>query len=78
MFKINIVEYVHHGVKVKVNEFLKGHHRNYCLCHSGCKKFKPGEIDHCEIAKRTFEHDRRYHITTPVFECEEFQNKEVK
>ena len=68
---LEIVAYKHHSQTVYVRRDLKGEHRSYSLCYQ-CAKFHPQTPENCEIAQATFEHDMKYHITTPVFECPEF------
>jgi len=57
-----VVKYKHHGVEVSVGKYLKGKHRDYCLCYL-CKKFKP-ENRNC-----------LHKVTTPVWECKKFIEK---
>jgi hypothetical protein len=72
----SIVKYVHHGVEVSVREDLKGQHRDYCLCHL-CKCFNTeSQALNCKIANAIFENCVTNHVTTPVFECPEFESKE--
>lgn len=68
-----IISYQHHGNIVKVREDLKGKHRDYCLCHQNCAKFKPGQPDHCRIAADTFNNCVKNKLTTPVWECPEYE-----
>ena len=64
------VKYEHHGAEVSVRENLKGLHRDHCLCHS-CS-----ELDKCITAKELFKLNKRFGITTPVWECPNFnENK---
>ena len=67
-----IAYYSHHGRTVAVKEELKGRHREHCLCFSGCKFFKPGQPDHCEIAQATYENCVKFGTTTPMWECPKF------
>jgi len=72
---MNVIYYEHHGTMVAVREDLKGLHREYCLCHS-CAKFKPNTPENCEIAQAVFENCVRFHITTPMWECPEYDDNE--
>jgi len=64
--------YEHHGVWVAVHNDLKGMHKEHCLCYS-CALFHPGEQNNCPIAEATYEHNCKYGITTPVWECPDFR-----
>lgn len=66
------ITYEHHGEDVVVDEDLKGKHREHCLCFRGCKNFKPGEDDNCEIAEAVFNNCLAFNIVTPVWECPDF------
>ena len=72
---MSITWYEHHGSNVAVRDDLKGRHREFCLCHK-CDKFKPNTKDNCNIAQATYEHDVKYDITTPMWECPEFKEGE--
>jgi hypothetical protein len=70
--------YQHHKgqEKVWVQEDLLGIHKMHCLCYS-CKKFNPENRDwNCKIANLVFAVNRVMNITTPVWECPEFEEKE--
>ena len=71
---MNVVTYNHHGAEVKVCEDLKGKHREYCLCFSECKKFKPNQEDNCKIAQALFKNCVDLYVVTPVWECPEYDN----
>ena len=66
-------KYIHHGKQVVVISDLKGKHREHCLCFGGCKHFKPGEPDNCEIANDNFQLCLKHNIVTPVFECPKYE-----
>jgi hypothetical protein len=68
-----IIKYEHHSVSVSVQEELKGKHREHCLCFQGCKKFNPGTENNCPIAQENYEFCVKYNMTTPVWECPEFE-----
>lgn len=71
-----ITEYTHHGKKVKVQEHLKGRHREHCLCFM-CKHFNPDNHDeNCMIANEVYENCVDFNIVTPVWECPEFEEKD--
>ena len=70
-----ITSYEHHGTIVKVDEKLKGTHREHCLCWQNCKLFTPENREtNCEIANKIYENCVKFHVTTPVFECPKFEN----
>ena len=70
---MEIIKYNHHGKDVFVKGDLKGKHRNYCLCFE-CKKLNITDRDkNCHIANIIFDNCVKYGITTPVFECGEFE-----
>jgi hypothetical protein len=73
-----IVEYVHHGVNVKVDEDQKGKHKLFCLCFTPCSNFYPGEDRNCQIAQLLFAIDKAFGLVTPVWECPLFHEKGVK
>lgn len=64
----NIIEYKHHGKLVKVDENLKGKHREHCLCFR-CRLFAPGQGHNCGVAELLYQFCKEYSVTTPVFEC---------
>jgi len=68
---MTVIKYNHHGKDVFVFEELKGKHRDMCLCFK-CSKFLPGTLFNCRIAQATFDNCVKYHITTPMFECPEW------
>jgi len=71
-----IVPYEHHGAMVWTRSDLKGKHREYCLCFK-CKKLNTrNREDNCNIANTLFDLDVKYSLTTPVFECPLFMEKE--
>lgn len=67
-----IIQYEHHGKPVWVENKNLGKHRENCLCYS-CKKFTPDKAGNCDIAQDVFATCIRHHITTPVWECPEFE-----
>lgn len=70
-----IVQREHHGKKVWVEEHLFGKHREHCLCHK-CAKLKMKDREaNCKIASLLYRTDIMCEITTPVFECVEFEAK---
>jgi len=67
-------KYNHHGVEVWVRSDLKGMHRDNCLCMQGCKKFKLGDRENnCKKADLLFAFCRLNSMTTPVYECPDFE-----
>lgn len=69
----DIIEYQHHGCTVKVDEDLKGKHRQHCLCHRGCQLYHPDTPYNCAIAIMLFNLCKQYGLTTPVYECPLFK-----
>lgn len=70
-----IIEYEHHGRMVKVDEDLKGKHRDHCLCYRDCLNFKPGTAENCPIAQAIYKNCVDHGVTTPVFECVKYEAK---
>jgi len=62
------------GKELAVQEQLVGKHRDHCLCWQKCKYFKPNEEDNCPIAQDLFEFDKKFGVTTPVWECETYES----
>lgn len=56
---------------------LKGKHKEHCLCHSDCRKFKPNTSENCPIAQATFENCAKFNIVTPMYECPEYKGKTI-
>jgi len=70
--------YEHHNVVVWVDKSLKGKHANHCLCYS-CINFKPDDRNgNCPIANLLFALDCAVGITTPVWECIEFEEDKTE
>lgn len=63
------------GKELSVNEELVNKHRDHCLCWQGCKHFKPNSEENCPIAQMLFEFDKKYNVTTPVWECETYESE---
>jgi hypothetical protein len=53
---------------------LKGKHREYCLCFD-CDNFCLGTSFKCSIADDLYKLCCKHNLTTPVFECPEFEEK---
>jgi len=73
----NIVRYAHHNAMMAVMEENKGLHRENCLCHQ-CEFFYPDPKDivlNCQIARLLFSFCQTFNVTTPVWECEQFEEK---
>ena len=67
-------KYKHHDGEVWVRSDLKGKHRENCLCMQGCKKFKPNDFEnHCKKASLLYAYCRLNNMTTPVWECPDFE-----
>lgn len=71
---MQVIQYEHHGKTVSVIDSLKGKHKEFCLCYTGCKYFRLGAPDHCEIAQAVYENCVRFGITTPMWECPKYEN----
>lgn len=66
-------KYEHHGVDVWTRKYLKGQHKRHCLCYD-CKKFKPeNREENCSIANILYRLCELTGITSPVYECPEFE-----
>lgn len=69
---MTIVTYEHHGKEVKVQEHLKGRHREHCLCYT-CVEFKPEDREaNCPIANALYAICVEHNVATPVWECPKF------
>ena len=75
--KMDVEWYEHHGNVVAVRRTLRGRHWDHCLC-SGCAKFRPDTPENCEIAQSTYENCVKYGITTPMWECPQFERTETR
>lgn len=65
-------QYEHHGVQVWTRKDLRGLHRSYCLCHV-CRKLNlTDRSKNCPIANLLYAVCVKCGITTPVFECPDF------
>lgn len=63
-------KYMHHDRMVATFTETKGHHRELCLCHNGCKFFKPDTpSQNCRMAELNYALDKAFGMTTPVLEC---------
>jgi hypothetical protein len=69
----NIIQYEHYGTLVSVQENLRGKHRSHCLCYQNCKHFKPGQGDHCQIAKENYELCVKNRTTQVMWECPKYE-----
>jgi len=73
---MKIIQYVHHDIKVSVQEHLKGKHREHCLCFQECVFFIPEDRQrNCSEANELFNFDVKYNITTPVWECPKYRQR---
>lgn len=69
-----VIRYEHHGRNVAVEENLKGKHREHCLCFT-CGKFNMEDREaNCPIANALYRFDILAGVTTPVWECEEYED----
>jgi len=72
-----IIRYQHHGVYVFVDKKLKGKHREHCLCFK-CANFNlSNREESCPIANLVYALDVALGLTTPVWECPNFE-KQIK
>lgn len=70
-----IVGYLHHGNYVKVDEDLKGKHREHCLCFR-CTLFTPEDrTNNCKLANLNFANCELNGMVLPVYECPKFEGK---
>ena len=64
--------YVHHNMRVAVQEHLRGQHREHCLCYQ-CASFTPKDREtNCPIAALLYRFCILTGCTTPVWECPDF------
>jgi len=70
--------YRHHGELVAVEKGSRGRHREHCLCYK-CTKFHPlDRARNCPRASALYLFDKEYHMVTPVWECPEFDPKNIQ
>jgi hypothetical protein len=72
---MNYELYEHHENMVYVRSDLKGKHRDYCLCFNCTKLDIEGLKKNCTIANALYKLCVKYSLTTPVFECPAFNQK---
>lgn len=70
---MKIERYNHHGRDVAVIASVRGTHREHCLCFQGCRFFKPGLPDNCEIAADNYALCVKHNLVAPVFECPKYE-----
>lgn len=73
----SVIQYIHHGEPVFVDEALKGKHRDHCLCWS-CVKLKPGKSNNCPIAQELYQFCVKHNTVTPVYECQVYEQKQTQ
>ena len=66
------IQYEHYGTKVWVREDLKGTHRSHCLCFSCTNLNLADREKNCPIANKLYQFCVDHNLTTPVFECPNF------
>lgn len=71
----NIITVEKFSKEYKVQEDLVGKHRDHCLCWQNCVNFKPNEVDNCPITQSLLDFDKKFGVTTPVWECETYESK---
>ena len=70
-------QYKHFGKMIWCFSHLKGKHKEHCLCHS-CKKLNTEDRDkNCWKANIIYSIDCGLTMVTPVFECLDFEEKNV-
>ena len=73
---MKVTKYNHHGVEVYTNKETMGKHREFCLCFQ-CSKLNIEERQkNCPIANAIYDNCVKFNLTTPVFECPVFEEKE--
>ena len=60
--------------EVSVQAHLAERHREHCLCWQNCKFFKKNTPENCETAQALYEFDKKYNVTTPVWECGKYES----
>ena len=70
-------QYNHHGNVVWVRSRLKGKHRENCLCHSCAKLNIEDREKNCPRANLLYALCVLLNMTTPVFECPEFEESAI-
>jgi len=70
------VKYLHHGRRVWTKAALRGKHRQYCLCYSCTRLNTEDRVKNCHIASDLFALCKKHCLTTPVFECPLFEEKQ--
>lgn len=74
----DIEQYEHHKTEVSVRTSLKGLHRRMCLCYI-CKKSphlrSAATRRECRIREELYRLCVKFGLTTPVFECPEFEDE---
>lgn len=71
---MTIIRVDKHNKKLAVEEALVNKHKDHCLCWKNCKHFNPDDEEkNCPIAQMLFEFDKKYGVTTPVWECETYE-----
>lgn len=74
----NIIKYIHHGKKVYVDQLLQGKHRYHCLCYR-CRRFHPDNVEiNCDIASLLYRICKLNNVVTPVWECPNFVEREMR
>lgn len=61
-----------------VQSRLKGKRSEYSLCWQGCTHFKPNDVTNCRIANDLEIFTMTRGVTTAVWECASFKNKNEK
>jgi len=72
---MSLEKYEHHGRMVWVDSELKGKHRDHCLCHKCCRFIPDDREENCPIANVVYRVNVLTGITTPVWECPEFEEE---
>lgn len=71
----HVKDYNRHGLRVTGVKEYHDKHKEICVCHRGCQRFKPWNTDeHCEIAAMTYQMSKLVGIVL-VMECKLYIGK---
>ena len=73
---MSVVNYTHHGRDVSVVSKYKGKHKEICMCHQGCKRFKPGQGNlNCFYAQDAYGTSLDIGLAL-IMECDRFEKED--